>query len=44
LLDSGELVVFIDAVVPFARAAEAYFGRIEGRLGRGKMVISVKTE
>jgi hypothetical protein len=42
LLDSGELVCFIDAVVPFARAADAYSRRIERRLGRRKVVIAVK--
>jgi NADPH:quinone reductase-like Zn-dependent oxidoreductase len=43
LLDSGDVRCFVDAVVPFVRAAEAYSRRIEGRLGCGKVVISVKT-
>ena len=43
LLDSGEVRCFVDAVVPMARAAEAYSRRIEGRRGYGKVVISVTT-
>ena len=43
LLDSGDVRCFVDAVVPFARAAEAYSRRIEGRRGYGKVVISVTT-
>ena len=41
LLDSGELQCFVDAVVPFAKASDAYCGAIEGRRGRGKMVLAV---
>ncbi|HEY5811706.1 MAG TPA: NADP-dependent oxidoreductase [Terrimicrobiaceae bacterium] len=41
LLETGELQCFVDAVVPFARASDAYFGTVEQRHGRGKMVVSV---
>jgi NADPH:quinone reductase-like Zn-dependent oxidoreductase len=41
LLDAGELVCFVDAIVPFSNASQAYCGTIQGRLGRGKLVISV---
>jgi NADPH:quinone reductase-like Zn-dependent oxidoreductase len=43
LLDSGELQCFVDAVVPFVRASDAYGGTIEERRGRGKMVLSIIT-
>jgi NADPH:quinone reductase-like Zn-dependent oxidoreductase len=43
LLDSGELQCFVDAVVPFVRASDAYCGTIEARRGRGKMVLSIIT-
>ena len=43
LLDSGELQCFVDAVVPFVRASDAYCGTIEERRGRGKMVLSIIT-
>jgi NADPH:quinone reductase-like Zn-dependent oxidoreductase len=43
LLDAGELQCFVDAVVPFARASDAYCGTIEERRGRGKMVLSIIT-
>ena len=41
LLDSGELQCFVDAVVPFVRASDAYCGTIEARRGRGKLVLSI---
>jgi NADPH:quinone reductase-like Zn-dependent oxidoreductase len=41
LLDSGELQCFVDAVVPFVRASDAYCGTVEQRHGRGKMVVSM---
>ena len=41
LLDAGELHCCVDAVVPFASAADAYLGAFAGRLGRGKMVLAV---
>jgi NADPH:quinone reductase-like Zn-dependent oxidoreductase len=40
LLDAGELQCFVDAVVPFARASDAYCGTIRERRGRGKMVLT----
>jgi NADPH:quinone reductase-like Zn-dependent oxidoreductase len=41
LLDAGELRCFVDAVVPFAEASDAYCGKVKGRLGRGKMVVAI---
>ncbi len=41
LLDTGELQCFVDVIVPFANAANAYFGTIAGRSGRGKSVLSI---
>jgi NADPH:quinone reductase-like Zn-dependent oxidoreductase len=41
LLDAGELQSFVDVVVPFAEASDAYCGTIKKRHGRGKMVLSV---
>jgi NADPH:quinone reductase-like Zn-dependent oxidoreductase len=41
LLDSGELQCFVDAVVPFVRASDAYCGTIVAQRGRGKMVLSI---
>jgi NADPH:quinone reductase-like Zn-dependent oxidoreductase len=41
LLDNEELLYFVDAEVPFAEAPAAYGGKIENRLGRGKIVISL---
>jgi NADPH:quinone reductase-like Zn-dependent oxidoreductase len=43
LLDSGDLQCFVDAVVPFDRASDAYCGTIKERRGRGKKVLSVIT-
>ncbi len=43
LLDAGELRCFVDAVVPFVRASDAYCGMTEARRGRGKMVLSIIT-
>jgi NADPH:quinone reductase-like Zn-dependent oxidoreductase len=43
LLDTGELQCFVDAVVPFDGASDAYCGIIEERRGRGKMVLSIIT-
>ncbi len=42
MLDAGELRTFVDAVLPFARAAEAYRGNVNARHGRGKVVISIE--
>ena len=41
LFDAGELRCFVDAVVPFAEASDAYCGKVRGRLGRGKMVVPI---
>jgi NADPH:quinone reductase-like Zn-dependent oxidoreductase len=41
LLDSGELKTFVNAVVPFEEAAEAYANLVPKRLGYGKVVVSV---
>lgn len=43
LLDAGDLRTTVDAVLPFARAAEAYAGQVTQRSGRGKLVIAVAT-
>jgi NADPH:quinone reductase-like Zn-dependent oxidoreductase len=39
LLDAGTLRVFVDAEVPMSQAASAYGSRVEGRKGRGKVVL-----
>ena len=41
LLDLGELQSVVNAVVPLAKASEAYFGTVEGRRGCGKVVLSI---
>jgi NADPH:quinone reductase-like Zn-dependent oxidoreductase len=41
LLDAGELRCFVDAVVPFAEASDAYCGTVKARRGRGKIVLSL---
>ena len=41
LLDAAEIEPFVDCVVPFSEASEGYFGRIEGRRGYGKVVLSL---
>ncbi len=41
LLDAGELQYFVDAIVPLAKASEAYSGKLTERKGRGKLVLSV---
>jgi NADPH:quinone reductase-like Zn-dependent oxidoreductase len=40
-LDDGSLKVFVDAVVPFPEAPDAYHGRVKSRQGRGKVVIEI---
>jgi NADPH:quinone reductase-like Zn-dependent oxidoreductase len=42
-LDEGKLRVFVDAVVPFEEAPDAYAGKVQSRAGRGKVVVSVAT-
>jgi NADPH:quinone reductase-like Zn-dependent oxidoreductase len=41
LLDAGELQCVVNAVVPWAKASDAYSGTVEGGRGRGKTVLSV---
>lgn len=41
LLDSKQLKCFVATVVPLERASDAYTGSIPGKLGRGKIVVSV---
>ena len=41
LLDSGSLKTYINAVVPFEEASNAYSGAVQGRLGYGKVVIVI---
>ena len=41
LFEIGEIEAFVDTVVPFSKASDAYCGRIENRSGRGKMVVSI---
>ncbi|RBP48227.1 NADPH:quinone reductase-like Zn-dependent oxidoreductase [Roseimicrobium gellanilyticum] len=40
-LDAGTLRVFVDAVVPFEDAPDAYAGKVKSRTGRGKVVVSM---
>lgn len=39
LLDSGTLKTYVNAVVPFEEASDAYSGAVRGKLGYGKVVI-----
>jgi NADPH:quinone reductase-like Zn-dependent oxidoreductase len=41
LLDSGTLKTYVNAVVPFEEASDAYSGAVRGKLGYGKVVIAV---
>lgn len=41
LLETGKLRAFVDAIVPFSKASEAYRGAIKNRTGRGKVVLSI---
>jgi NADPH:quinone reductase-like Zn-dependent oxidoreductase len=41
LLGACELQCFVDAVVPFANASDAYCGSVKERQGRGKIVLSM---
>ncbi len=38
LLDSGKLKTYVNAVVPFEEASDAYSGDVRGKLGYGKVV------
>ena len=44
LFDAGHLRCFVDAVVPFSHASDAYSGKAQGRRGQGKVVISLATD
>jgi NADPH:quinone reductase-like Zn-dependent oxidoreductase len=41
LLDSGTLKTYINAVVPFEQASDAYSGAVRDKLGYGKVVIVI---
>ena len=41
LIDSGTLKTYINAVVPFAEASDAYSGAVRGNLGYGKVVVVI---
>jgi NADPH:quinone reductase-like Zn-dependent oxidoreductase len=41
LLDAGKLKTYVNAVVPFEEASDAYSGAVQGKLGYGKVVIAV---
>jgi NADPH:quinone reductase-like Zn-dependent oxidoreductase len=41
LLDAGTLKTYINAVVPFEEASNAYSGYVRGKLGYGKVVIVI---
>lgn len=42
LLESGELKVFVDGIIPPAEASAAYFGKLPRQSGRGKVVVAVR--
>jgi NADPH:quinone reductase-like Zn-dependent oxidoreductase len=42
LLDSGRLKTYVNAVVPFEEAPDAYSGGVRGKLGYGKVVIVIQ--
>jgi len=44
LLERGELQTVVDAVLPLARASEAYTGKVQQRRGRGKLVVAVAAQ
>jgi NADPH:quinone reductase-like Zn-dependent oxidoreductase len=41
LLDTGTLKTYVNAVVPFEEASDAYRGTVRGKLGYGKVVIVI---
>jgi NADPH:quinone reductase-like Zn-dependent oxidoreductase len=41
LLDAGKLRTYINAVVPFAQASDAFSGAVRSKLGYGKVVIVI---
>ncbi len=44
LIDAGQIRTFVDAVVPLSEAPAAYARHVEGRQGRGKVVVAVRPE
>ncbi len=44
LLDAGTLKTFVNAVVPFTEASDAYSGNVRDKRGYGKVVIAVQEE
>jgi NADPH:quinone reductase-like Zn-dependent oxidoreductase len=44
LLDSGRIKTYINAVVPFEEASDAYSGAVQGKLGYGKVVIVIAAQ
>jgi len=44
MLTTGVLRTVVDTVVPLARAADAYMGRLAERRGRGKVVVAIRGE
>jgi NADPH:quinone reductase-like Zn-dependent oxidoreductase len=43
LIDTGKLRTFVDAVLPFAQAGDAYAGNVRDRKGHGKLVVAVNS-
>jgi NADPH:quinone reductase-like Zn-dependent oxidoreductase len=41
LLDAGKLKTYVNAVVPFEQASDAYSGTVQGKLGYGKVVVVI---
>ena len=41
LFDGGKLTCFVDAVVPFALASDAYCGKVKGRWGGSKLTVAI---
>jgi NADPH:quinone reductase-like Zn-dependent oxidoreductase len=44
LLDTGKLKTFVNAVVPFSEASNAYSGAVRNKRGYGKVVIALQPE
>jgi NADPH:quinone reductase-like Zn-dependent oxidoreductase len=44
LLDAGTLKTYVNAVVPFEEASDAYSGAVRGKLGYGKVVIVINRQ
>jgi NADPH:quinone reductase-like Zn-dependent oxidoreductase len=41
LMDAGTLKTYVNAIVPFEKAADAYSGAVPGKLGYGKVVVLI---